>query len=148
VGGPQGGAAEKDSIIDVKEAHARARILPLLLGRVQIDFWASVFGGEVSGTTPTGTSKGDVEVKIEDCKLSEVDPLQKLLGVPIDGKVNGELSLSPVDGKFSKATRQGRLLDQEPRRQRRKDEDRGNPRDPAARVDEIVLSTARPTRAC
>lgn len=100
-----GGDSEpaKDSTIEVKEAHARARILPLIIGRVQLDFWASVFGGEVSGTAPAGSSKGDVELKIEEVKLSEVEPLQNLLGIPIDGKVNGALSLSPTDGKFSKA---------------------------------------------
>jgi type II secretion system protein N len=95
---------EKESVISVKEAHARARILNLLIGRVQLDFWASVFGGEVSGSAPAGSSKGDVSLKLEDVKLSEVEPLQTLLGVPIDGRVNGSLSLSPVDGKFSKAT--------------------------------------------
>ncbi|MFO0592533.1 MAG: type II secretion system protein GspN [Polyangiaceae bacterium] len=94
---------DKDAVIDVREAHARARILPLLIGRVQLDFWASVFGGEVSGTAPAGTSKGDVELKIEDAKLSEVEMLQSLLGIPVDGKINGSLSLSPVDGKFAKA---------------------------------------------
>ncbi len=131
---------EKDSIIDVKEAHARARILPLLLGRVQMDFWASVFGGEVSGTTPTGTSKGDVEVKIEDCKLSEVDPLQKLLGVPIDGKVNGALSLSPVDGKFSKATGKVDFSIKNLVVSDGKTKIGGMLAIPPARVDEIVLS--------
>jgi len=103
-----GGAAKAepttDSVIEVTEAHARARLLPLLLGRVQLDFWASVFGGEVEGTAPAGTSKGDVELLISEVKLGEIDPLQNLLGIPIDGKVNGELSLSPTDGKFSKAS--------------------------------------------
>jgi type II secretion system protein N len=101
-----GGESEpaKDSTIDGKEAHARARLLPLLIGRVQLDFWASVFGGEVSGTLPVNSSKGDVELMIEELKLSEVEPLQNLLGIPIDGKVNGALSLSPTDGKLSKAS--------------------------------------------
>jgi type II secretion system protein N len=89
----------KDSTIEIKEAHARARLLPLIIGRVQLDFWASVFGGEVQGTAPAGASKGDDEVK-----LSEIEPLQNLLGIPIDGKVSGALSLTPTDGKFSKAS--------------------------------------------
>lgn len=94
----------KDSVIDVKEAHARARFLPLLIGRVQLDFWASVFGGEVEGSAPLGTTKGDVDLTVTDVMLSEVDPLQNLLGVPIEGRVNGTLSLSPTDGKFNKAS--------------------------------------------
>lgn len=94
----------KDSVILVKEAHARARILPLLIGRVQLDFWASVFGGEVEGTAPAGAASGDVELRVTDAQLSDVEPLQNLLGVPIGGRVNGELSLSPTDGKFNKAS--------------------------------------------
>ncbi|MEZ4301676.1 MAG: type II secretion system protein GspN [Polyangiaceae bacterium] len=97
-------APAKDSVIEVKEAHARARILPLLIGRVQLNFWASIFGGEVEGTAPAGGAKGDVELELTDLLLSQVDPLQNLLGVPIDGKVNGALSLSPLDGKFAKAS--------------------------------------------
>ncbi len=131
---------EKDSIIDVKEAHARARLLPLLIGRVQMDFWASVFGGEVSGTAPAGASKGDVELKIEDCKLSDVEPLQNLLGVPIDGKVNGALSLSPVDGKLGKATGKIDLSIKNIVFSDGKTKFGGMLAIPAAKVDEIVLS--------
>jgi len=131
---------DKDSVIEVKEAHARARILPLLIGRVQLDFWASVFGGEVSGSAPAGSSKGDVDLKIEDVKLSEVDPLQNLLGIPIDGKVNGSLSLSPTDGKFSKSTGKIDVSIKNLVVSDGKTKIQGLLAIPPAKVDEIVLS--------
>ena len=131
---------EKDSVIEVKEAHARARLLPLLIGRVQLDFWAAVFGGEISGSAPTGSSKGDVELKIEDVKLSEVEPLQNFLGVPIDGKVNGSLSLSPTDGKFSKSTGKVDVSIKNLVVSDGKTKIQGLLAIPPAKVDEIVLS--------
>ncbi len=130
----------KDSVIVVKEAHARARLLPLIIGRVQLDFWASVFGGEVEGTAPAGTAKGDVELKVTDLLLSEVDPLQNLLGIPIDGKVNGELSLSPTDGKFNKASGKIDFSIKNIVVSDGKTKIQGLLAIPAARVDELVLS--------
>ncbi|HTJ83542.1 MAG TPA: hypothetical protein VL400_17600, partial [Polyangiaceae bacterium] len=43
-----------ESIVVIDHAHARVRILPLLIGRVRVDFGADVFGGEVHGTVPVG----------------------------------------------------------------------------------------------
>jgi type II secretion system protein N len=93
----------KDTVIEVESAHARVRILPLLLGRVRVDFSAKVFGGEVHGTVPVGSSGGNVEVTIEDVDLGKIDPLVSMVGIPMKGTVNGKLDLSAPDGKFNKA---------------------------------------------
>ncbi|MBW2526432.1 MAG: type II secretion system protein GspN [Deltaproteobacteria bacterium] len=92
----------KPSIIEVDRAHARVRLLPLLVGSVRIDFGMTAFGGEVYGTVPYGAESG-VEVTIEDLQLGEMQPLQALTGLPVLGKLSGELSLTPKDGKFAKA---------------------------------------------
>ncbi|MBK8251655.1 MAG: type II secretion system protein GspN [Polyangiaceae bacterium] len=141
-GGSTGGASvpPKDSVIVVQEAHARARILPLLIGRVQLDFWANVFGGEISGTAPTGSSKGDVELTISDAKLSQVDPLQNLLEIPIDGKVNGALTLSPTDGKFNKSSGKLELSVKNIVLGDGKSKILGILAIPAAKVDELVVT--------
>lgn len=93
----------KDTVIEVESAHARVRILPLLLGRVRVDFGAKVFGGEVHGTVPVGSAGGNVEVTIEDVDLGKIDPLVSMVGIPMKGTVNGKLDLSAPDGKFNKA---------------------------------------------
>lgn len=92
----------KPSVITVDRAHARVRLLPLLLGRVRVDFGLDAFGGEIYGSLPYGAD-GDVEVTIEDLQLGEVQPLQALTGLPVLGTVNGELRLVPKEAKFSKA---------------------------------------------
>lgn len=94
----------KPAVIEIDEAHARVKILPLLIGRVRVNFWASVFGGEVQGTAPVGKSGGTVEVEMKDLDFAKVQPLQELIeGVPIRGTLSGRLELEAPDGKFNKA---------------------------------------------
>ncbi|XXX77013.1 type II secretion system protein GspN [Sorangium sp. So ce134] len=95
--------APKPSVIEIEEAHARVKILPLLIGRMRVSFWASVFGGEVEGVVPMGKSGGDVHVEVSDVELAQVGPLGEILGLPIAGTLNANLDLSAPDGKFNKA---------------------------------------------
>ncbi len=94
----------KESVIVIDEAHARVRLLPLLLGRVRLDFWASAFGGEIKGTAPLGTTKGDIEVELDHVDVSKVEPIgQAIGGVPLKGIATGKLQLDVSDGKLAKA---------------------------------------------
>ncbi len=92
----------KESVILIDSAHARVRILPLLIGRVRLDFSASVFGGTVSGVVPIGG--GDLEVALENLDLGQIAPLKDTVSVPLQGIANGKLELSAANGKWSKAT--------------------------------------------
>jgi type II secretion system protein N len=98
-----GGGAGKESVVTIDEAHARVRILPLLIGRVRVDFWASAFGGEIKGTVPVGDAKGDVELEVADVDIGKIDPIVQTLGVPMKGTASGKLQLSSAEGKFNKA---------------------------------------------
>jgi type II secretion system protein N len=79
------GAAEqpKEMIIAIDEAHARVRILPLLIGRVKVDFTAKAFGGEISGTVPVGAASGPVEIELENVDLGQIHPIVSLVGLPM-----------------------------------------------------------------
>jgi type II secretion system protein N len=95
--------APKEGVIEVDEANARLQILPLIIGRVRIKFWARAFQGEVTGTVPVGGSSGPVELELEDIDLSKVAIIKEYLGVPIQGVAKGSLSLAAEGGKFSKS---------------------------------------------
>ena len=101
--GSAAAAPAKETVIALDEAHVRVRILPLLIGRVRVDFWASAMGGEVRGTAPVGGSGGTVEVEVTKVELGKIEPLTQALGLPLKGTATGKLSLAAVDGKFSKA---------------------------------------------
>lgn len=94
--------APTDSVVLIEDAHARVRMLPLLLGSVRLDFSATVFGGEIRGLIPFGG--GDMNVEVENVDLARVAPLRDLVSVPIKGVANGKLDLSAEDGKWSKAS--------------------------------------------
>jgi type II secretion system protein N len=92
----------RESVVLVEEAHARVRLLPLLIGRVRVDFAASVFGGEVKGTIPVGS--GDLEIELAGVDLSQIAPLEQTVSVPLKGVASGTLTLSSQGAKWSKAT--------------------------------------------
>jgi type II secretion system protein N len=96
-------APAKESVIVIDEAHARVRLLPLLLGRVRLDFWASAFGGEIKGTTPLGSAKGDIELELDHVDVSKIEPIGHTIGVPLRGIATGKLLLDAPDGKLAKA---------------------------------------------
>lgn len=100
--GAEPGAA-KEAVLTIDEAHVRVRVLPLLIGRVRVDFWASAFGGEIKGTAPVGDGKGDVEIEIEHVDIGKIDPIVHAVGVPLKGSATGKLFLTAPEGKFNKA---------------------------------------------
>jgi type II secretion system protein N len=93
----------KETSFSIDEAHVRVRILPLLIGRVRVDFGAKLLEGEISGSVPVGGA-GDVSLRWDKLDISEIEPLSAAIGgVPIKGSTSGSLELSAQDGKFNKA---------------------------------------------
>lgn len=91
----------KDSVVLITTAHARVRLLPLLIGKLRLDFSTSVFDGEIHGMIPFGG--GDLSIEVENVNLAQVAPLKDIVSVPIKGIANGKLELSAPDGKWNKA---------------------------------------------
>lgn len=93
----------KPTVIEIDEAHARVQILPLLIGKMRVSFWASVFGGEIEGVAPMDRSGGDLHVEVSDVDLAKVTPLADILGLPIAGTLTANLELNAPEGKLNKA---------------------------------------------
>lgn len=90
----------RESSIVIDHAHVRVRILPLLIGRVRMDFGADLLGGHVSGTIPKGS--GTLEIEMSDVNLAEVAPLRDLVKSPVQGIASGKIELTNADGKWNK----------------------------------------------
>jgi type II secretion system protein N len=91
------------TVLAIDHVHARVRLLPLLTGRVMVDFRVDAFGGTIRGSAPYA-STGDVEVEVEGIHLEKVEPLRAMVqNQPIFGVMHGTIVLSPEDGKFAKA---------------------------------------------
>ncbi|MSP24110.1 MAG: type II secretion system protein GspN [Myxococcales bacterium] len=96
--------APAPSVVTIDRLTARVRILPLLLGRVTLDFRVEAFGGTVVGTAPYG-SRGDFEAEGTGIQLGRIEPLAAMLQeLPLSGVLHGKFSLAPEDGKFRKAS--------------------------------------------
>jgi type II secretion system protein N len=95
--------AAEPSVIEIEHVHARVRLLPLLVGKVMVDFRIDAFGGTVRGSAPYA-STGNVEVELEDIHLDRIAPLRAMLqNQPVFGVLSGNVLLTPEDGKFAKA---------------------------------------------
>ena len=96
-------APAKEMVLAIDDAHVRVRLLPLLIGRVRVDFSLTAFGGDITGTAPVGDAKGDVELALDHVDIGKIEPIAQAVGVPIKGTATGKLALSATDGKFNKA---------------------------------------------
>lgn len=91
-----------ESVMTITHATARARLLPLLIGSVRIDFDAEAFGGEVSGVIPI--NGGTLSLDVKDVDFAQVAPLRDLVGLPVKGVANGHVEFTSDDkGKWAKA---------------------------------------------
>jgi type II secretion system protein N len=95
-------AAPTESVVSIPKAHARLRLLPLLIGRLRLDFEVDAFGGDVKGTVPI--NGGTLDVQIENVDLGQVAPIRDLVSLPLKGVANGQLELtSDAAGKWAKS---------------------------------------------
>jgi type II secretion system protein N len=92
------------SELKVDEARVRLEILPLLIGNEDLDFHLSAFGGEVSGSYDLKGNNKVVEVELSGIDLSQVTALSGLIGLPIEGTLDGSVKLTMPEGKASKAS--------------------------------------------
>jgi type II secretion system protein N len=90
--------------LKIDEARARISILGLLVGNKDVSFKLDAFGGKVSGSYDDKGKEKSVEVSFEAVDLGQIDPLTQLLGLPIEGKLDGSIKLEMPEGKASKGS--------------------------------------------
>jgi type II secretion system protein N len=99
-----GDAKAEPVVLTVDEATANISLLRLLVGIKHVNFSIDGFGGNVGGYYRESGTDRSVDVNLKDIDLGQIAPLTALLGVPIEGHLKGEISISMPDGKASKGT--------------------------------------------
>ncbi len=94
------GKAPGDLKID--RAQARLSIWGLLVGNKDVNFKLEAFGGTVDGYFDDKGKERAVEVNLDGVDLAQIDPVTQLLGMPIEGKVSGQIKLTMPEGKATK----------------------------------------------
>lgn len=91
--------------VDVKidEAKARISVLGLLIGHRDITYSFLLGGGEVSGSYEEHGKDRAVEVDIDGVDIGQVEIITSQLGVPMEGKLTGQVKFALPEGKAGKA---------------------------------------------
>jgi type II secretion system protein N len=90
--------------IQIDDATVRYAIFPMLIGNSDMNFDAYAFGGEASGSYGVHGKDTSVEVTLEAIDIGKVEPVARLLGVPLEGKLGGKVRLTMPEQKASKGT--------------------------------------------
>lgn len=90
------------SKIEIDEARARISILPLIVGNKNVSFKLLGFGGTVDGTFEDHGSYRAVDVNLDGVDIGQIGPVKDAVGLPLEGKVFGKVSLNMPEGKASK----------------------------------------------
>src|SRR6185436_1771623 len=79
-------AASPPSKMTFDKAHVRVSILPLLIGRVTINFGAKAFDGSIDGWTRANSEGRHIEAELDDLNMSKVTMLGDMIGgLPMSG---------------------------------------------------------------
>jgi type II secretion system protein N len=90
--------------LSLDDVAVRYAILPAIFGGSRLDFNVRAFGGEARGSLGSRGDDRSLDVTINEMELGKVPPLAGILGVPIDGKLEGTARLKFPDGKMTKAS--------------------------------------------
>jgi type II secretion system protein N len=99
---PSSEANKPPSKMEINEATVRYSLLSAMVGTTWIGFDVYGMGGEVTGAYETNGNHRKVDASIDSLELGEVDPIVQLLGVPLHGKVAGEVHLDMPENKATK----------------------------------------------
>ncbi len=98
------GEPEKPTTLELEEVHARFGPIARLLGRTKISFWARAFGGEVEGVYEDSDAERHIEARATDLLANRVEPIKGLLGIPLQGTLQGTLDVTMPERKAHKAS--------------------------------------------
>jgi type II secretion system protein N len=90
--------------IKIEEATARVSMLGLLIGNQDTSFRLDAFGGTIKGSHDQHGKDRKVELELADVDVGQIQLLTDLLGLPMEGKLSGTISLLMPEGKASKGS--------------------------------------------
>ena len=97
------GKQKPGNTIEIKEVTARVSLLPLLIGRVSVGFSAEAFGGTIDGSTWTKGGTREIELALDNVAVGQIEPMVNMVGLPLGGRLGGQVHVVLNEGKASKA---------------------------------------------
>jgi type II secretion system protein N len=90
--------------VKIDEAKARVSVLGLLVGHRDVTYSFLLGGGEVSGSYEEHGKDRAIDVNIDGVDIGQVEIITSQLGVPMEGKLTGQVKFALPEGKAGKAT--------------------------------------------
>lgn len=91
------------SELKIDEVRCRLSLLPLILFNKDVSCKADAFGGTVNLDYGDHGKEQKIDADIDGVDLALADPIKDFIGVPVEGKLSGELKLVVPESKLSKA---------------------------------------------
>ncbi len=91
------------SDLKLDEVRGRISLLGLLVGNKDVAFKVNAFGGTVDGDYDDHGKEKHVDADIDGVDLAQAEAIKEALGVPVEGKITGQVKLTLPEGKASKA---------------------------------------------
>ncbi len=91
------------SELKIDSVVARISLLGMLVGNRDVSFHVKAFGGSIDGAYDETGKENDVDVDLDGVNVGQIAPLVNAIGLPVEGTLNGTVSLIMPEGKASKA---------------------------------------------
>ena len=90
--------------LKIDEATLRFGILSLLVGNQNVGFHLKAFDGEIDGNYLVASKDRSLDCTLVGLDLGQVEPVASMIGLPVEGKLDGTIKLTMPDGKASKGS--------------------------------------------
>jgi type II secretion system protein N len=98
------GEPEKPTTVELDEVHARLGLFAKLFGKTKVSYWARAFGGEIEGVYEDSEAERHVEARATELLANRLEPVKALLGIPLQGALQGSLDVTLPERKAHKAS--------------------------------------------
>jgi type II secretion system protein N len=90
-------------IVEAEEVFVRLSPLDLLTGARSVSFSARALGGEIQGSASDSEAVRSLKVELENIDPGGVPHLAKLIGLPLRGRISGNIALELPEGRITRA---------------------------------------------
>lgn len=97
------GKQEEGRVVTVDDIHLRVSMLRFLFGTLQVAFGGEAFGGSLSGSTSDADGARSFVLELDGVNVGDLPLLREVVGLPLSGKLSGNIDLRMPEAKLSKA---------------------------------------------
>jgi type II secretion system protein N len=90
-------------VVEAEEVFVRLSPLALLSGARSVSFSARALGGDIQGSASDSEASRSLKLELENIDPSGVPHLAKLIGLPLRGRISGEIALELPEGRITRA---------------------------------------------